>query len=82
MDEVQGIVKQYAIPNEKKHNRNEARLLRMLSFYKEKADTAPENQALLFNGFINALEYYINIGKTHNKIVKQLHDVAKSEQVA
>lgn len=63
--------------NPKKFEQCVQQLGRMRSFYKEKAEVAPERQAQLFKGFVNALTYAIDNLQMHNKLTKQLAELTE-----
>jgi len=52
-----------------------SQLERMMSFYVSKTEIAPHKQAMIFNGFISALEYAINTIKLYDQVANGLVDL-------
>lgn len=72
--EVLEIIKNFTPPNEGKFSRYEARMHRMIGFYKEKAqmEGVPENQAKMFTGFVHSLEYFLELARHHRKLTNKV----------
>lgn len=82
-NDLMEALKSFTPPNEGKFGRYEARMHRMIGFYKEKSqqDGVPENQAKMFVGFVHALEYMLELAKHHRKLTYKIagREVAENE---
>lgn len=72
MDELKKLSDKYPVPTQTKFERYMPRMERMLDFYGEKVEVAPDRQANLFKGFINAINYFITTAKMYRKLTREL----------
>lgn len=77
-DEIKKLSDKYPVPTQQKFERYMPRMERLVKFYTEKTEIAPERQANLFKGFIHALNYFITTAKMYRKLTRELK--AKAEE--
>lgn len=84
-NDVMEMLANFTPPNEGKFSRYEARMHRMIGFYKEKAqlEGIPENQAKMFTGFVHSLEYFLELARHHRKLTNKVagREIADAEPV-
>lgn len=78
MDEIKRLAEKYPVPTPNKFERYMPRMERLVHFYEEKKEIAPERQSNLFKGFIHALNYFITTAKMYRKLTRELK--AKAEE--
>lgn len=71
-EEIKRLAEKYPEPHPTKFERYLPRMERLVHFYDEKKDIAPERQGNLFKGFIHALNYFITTGKMYRKLTREL----------
>lgn len=76
-ERIAELVLIHPVPQDEKLQRRLNRLDRMLAFYQSKMDVAPENQAMMFRGFVSALLYAIATIRMYRKLTKQLAELAE-----
>lgn len=76
-DEIKRLSDKYPEPTPVKFERYMPRMERLVHFYEEKKDIAPERQANLFKGFIHALNYFITTAKMYRKLTRELKNKAE-----
>lgn len=72
MDEIKRLAEKYPEPTPSKFERYMPRMERLVHFYTDKVEIAPERQANLFKGFIHALNYFITTSKMYRKLTREL----------
>lgn len=77
MDEIKRLADKYPEPTPSKFERYMPRMERLVHFYDEKKDIAPERQGNLFKGFIHALNYFITTAKMYRKLTRELKNKAE-----
>ncbi len=77
MDDLKKLADKYPVPTQVKFERNMPRMERLVHFYEDKVDIAPERQANLFKGFIHALNYFITTAKMYRKLTRELKSKAE-----
>lgn len=77
MDEIKRLADKYPEPTPSKFERYLPRMERLVHFYDEKKDIAPERQGNLFKGFIHALNYFITTAKMYRKLTRELKNKAE-----
>lgn len=75
-DGLVAISKSHRPPNQKKLERQADRLERMAKFYREKIPDAPEKQAALFEGFVDALMYGITLIRMYQALTIRLSELS------
>jgi len=79
MDDFKELSDKYPVPTQQKFERYMPRMERLIKFYTEKAEIAPERQANLFKGFIHALNYFVTIAKMYRKLTRELKSKAEED---
>jgi hypothetical protein len=76
--DLQQLSKSNPVPGEDKFKRRITRLERIIGFYQEKKKDSPTRQAFLFQSFIAALKYSIDINRAYRRLTINLKELAES----
>lgn len=76
-DEIKRLADKYPVPTQTKFERYMPRMERLVHFYTDKVEIAPERQANLFKGFIHSLNYFITTAKMYRKLTRELKEKAE-----
>lgn len=77
--QVDELIKNYPKLSEAKFKRRVARLERIRDFYKSKAPESKDG-GYMFNTFVSALNYAIEIMKKYRQLTIKLHKLAREQQ--
>lgn len=79
-EELKRLSEKYPVPTQSKFERYMPRMERLVRFYTDKVEIAPERQANLFKGFIHALDYFITISKMYRKLTREIKTKAEEAE--
>jgi hypothetical protein len=81
-EQAAALHKNHPVPKDDKARRHLGRLDRLIRFYREKTPTAPEQQQVMFRGFIGALVYAVGVIKMYRNLTQQLAEIAEEDDDA
>lgn len=78
--QVKELAKSYPPPQADKLEKRLGQIERMSGFYRDKIQTAPEKQSIMFKGFVGALLYASDMIKMYRRLTKKLEKLAEDNE--